>query len=258
MQEKDIQPFIILPTYNERENIHPLVQRIIEVDPRFCILIIDDNSPDGTGKLADELAEKFHQVHTLHRKTKMGLGTAYITGFKYALSQGAEYIFEMDADFSHDPSYLPQFLEAIQDSDLVIGSRYINGIRVEGWRFRRLLMSKLANMYASYIMVQPIWDFTSGFRCYRRAVLERINFDEIHSDGYAFQIEMVYHVLKNGFKVKEIPILFRERKHGYSKISRKIVWEAFWTVLKLRAPLKVILYHAREFFKDDKETLFNR
>jgi len=245
-----MKPFIIIPTYNEQENIRALVQEILGVDARFHILIVDDNSPDGTGKVADELAEEFHRVHVLHRKSKMGLGTAYLAGFKYALEQGADYIFEMDADFSHNPRYLPQFLEAIQEADLVIGSRYIDGVRVEGWRFRRLLLSKLANMYASYIMVYPVWDFTSGFRCYRRAVFESIDLNRIHSDGYAFQIEMVYHVFKNGFRVKEIPIIFREREHGHSKISRKIVWEAIWTVLKLRAPLKVILLHLKDLLKE--------
>jgi dolichol-phosphate mannosyltransferase len=236
----DRKSLIILPTYNERENLRPLIQRILEIDSRFHILIVDDSSPDGTGELADELAKKFDQVHVIHREFKGGLGTAYLAGFKYALMHDAEYIFEMDADFSHDPSYLPQFLEAIQDTDMVIGSRYIDGVRVEGWRFRRLLMSKLANIFVSYVMVVPIWDTTGGFRCYHRKILEKIDLNKIHSDGYAFQIEMAHHVLKNGFIIKEIPILFRERKHGYSKISRKIVWEAFWTVLALRAPFHEI------------------
>jgi dolichol-phosphate mannosyltransferase len=159
----------------------------------------------------------------------------------------------MDADFSHDPVYLQDFLDASESADLVIGSRYINGVRVEGWRFRRLLLSKLANMYVSYIMVKPVWDFTAGFRCYRRAVLENIDLDRIRSDGYAFQIEMTYESFKHGFGVLEIPIVFREREHGTSKISRKVVWEAIWLTLRCRAPLWEIVKHLSFLFRDYTE-----
>ncbi|PIV82425.1 MAG: dolichyl-phosphate beta-D-mannosyltransferase, partial [Nitrospirae bacterium CG17_big_fil_post_rev_8_21_14_2_50_50_9] len=184
---------------------------------------------------------------------KAGLGTAYVEGFKLALAKGADLIFEMDADFSHDPRYLQDFLEASEKADLVIGSRYINGVRVEGWKFRRLLLSKLANMYVSYIMVRPVWDFTAGFRCYRREVLEGINLDGIRSDGYAFQIEMTYLTFKHGFTVLEIPILFKEREYGTSKISRRVVWEAFWLTLKCRASVLEIIKHLSYLFRDYRE-----
>jgi len=248
---------IVIPTYNEKENIERLVDIILELEPDFYITIVDDNSPDGTGQIADNLAKTHQSVHVIHRPRKQGLGPAYVEGFKYALSAGADYIFEMDADFSHDPYRLPDFLEAIEDYDLVLGSRYLNGVRVEGWRFRRLLLSKFANIYASYIMVLPIWDFTGGFRCYRREVLESIDLDRIHSDGYAFQIEMLYYTYKNGFHVKEIPFLFRERAHGFSKISRHVVWEAFWLVLRFHAPLREIFNHLRYLFNDYNDFVDN-
>jgi len=177
---------VVIPTYNEKENIRHLVKIILDLEPGFYITIVDDNSPDGTGQIADELAIAHPSVHAIHRPAKQGLGTAYVEGFKYALSAGADYIFEMDADFSHGPSRLPDFLDAVKDYDLVLGSRYINGVRVEGWRFRRLFLSKFANIYASYIMVLPVWDFTGGFRCYRREVIESIDLNRICSDGYAF------------------------------------------------------------------------
>ncbi len=163
----------------------------------------------------------------------------------------------MDADFSHDPASLSDLLEAIEEYDLVLGSRYLNGVRVEGWRFRRLLLSKFANMYVSYIMVLPVWDFTGGFRCYRRKVLENIDLDRIHSDGYAFQIEMLYHAYNNGFHMKEVPIVFHGRVHGYSKISRHVVWEAFWLVLRFHAPLREIFSHLRFLFNDYNEFVDN-
>jgi dolichol-phosphate mannosyltransferase len=244
---------VVIPTYNEKDNIAQLVHTILKIDPGFFVTIVDDNSPDGTGRIADELASQYASVHVIHRGGKQGLGTAYVAGFKYALATGADYIFEMDADFSHDPFRLPDFLQHIQAYDLVMGSRYLNGVRVEGWRFRRLLLSKFANIYASYIMVLPIWDYTGGFRCYRREVLESIDLDRIHSDGYAFQIEMLYYTYKNGFCIKEIPFLFRERERGDSKISRHVVWEAFWLVLRLHAPLGKILRHVRYVFKDYNE-----
>ncbi len=248
---------VVIPTYNERKNLERLIRTIFILQPDIFITIVDDNSPDGTGAIADRLAETHPNLHVIHRPGKGGLGTAYVEGFKHALSVGADYIFEMDADFSHDPNRFPDFLDAIEDYDLVLGSRYLNGVRVEGWRFRRLLLSKFANMYASYIMVLPVWDFTGGFRCYRREVLESIDLDQIHSDGYAFQIEMLYYTCKHGFQIKEIPFLFRERVHGYSKISRHVVWEAFWLVLRLHAPLREIFSHLRFLFNDYNDFVGN-
>jgi dolichol-phosphate mannosyltransferase len=244
---------VVIPTYNEAENIARLAERIINLYPSFHIIIVDDNSPDGTGEIADMLADKYTNISVIHRPEKAGLGTAYVAGFKKALDQGADLIFEMDADFSHDPRYIQDFMEASREADFVIGSRYIQGVRVEGWKFRRLLLSKLANIYVSYIMVKPVWDFTAGYRCYRRQVLESINLDNIRSDGYAFQIELTYLAFKHGFKVREIPIVFREREKGSSKISRKVVWEAFWITLKCRAPIVEIIKHLQFLFKDYNE-----
>jgi dolichol-phosphate mannosyltransferase len=245
-----LKSVIVLPTYNEAHNIKKLVAWIFENYPQVHIIIVDDNSPDGTGEVADHLAEQYPSLQVIHRPDKAGLGSAYIAGFKKALSQGAELIFEMDADFSHDPKYIQDFFKAVETADVVIGSRYIGGVRVDGWRFRRLLLSKAANMFVSYIMVKPVWDFTAGFRCYRRKVLDSIVLDEIKSDGYAFQIEMTYLAFKHGFKVKEIPILFRERMSGHSKISRNIVWEAVWLTWKCRAPLHEIIKHLSFLFRD--------
>lgn len=245
-----MKKYIILPTYNEAETIEKLVKEIFTLHPDFYAVIVDDNSPDGTGNIADRLRAEYKNLDVIHRTNKSGLGKAYIEGFKKALSEGADLIFEMDADYSHNPVYLTDFLEAIKHSDLVIGSRYINGVRVDGWRFRRLLLSKLANIFVSFVMVKPVWDFTAGFRCYKKEVLESINLDSIVSDGYAFQIEMTYNVFKNGFRVNEIPILFVEREHGYSKISRNIVKEAFWITLRCRASVNEIFKHLIYIYKD--------
>lgn len=245
--------FVIVPTYNEAENLESFIKQIFNAQPGFNVIIVDDNSPDGTGKIADSLSKSDPRISIIHRSVKSGLGTAYITGFKEALKRGADLIFEMDADFSHNPCYLEDFLKASENYDLVIGSRYVNGVRVEGWRFRRLLLSKFANMLVSYIMVRPIWDFTAGYRCYRRKVLESINLDRVKSDGYAFQIEMTYHAFEGDFSVYEIPILFKEREKGYSKISREVVWEAFWMIWRLRAPLPKLLGHLSFLFKDYRE-----
>jgi len=248
-----MKSMIIIPTYNEKDNIEKLVKAIFSLEGEFYITIVDDNSPDGTGVIADRLAAEDPRVHIFHRPRKMGLGTAYIEGFKYAIAQKMDYIFEMDADFSHDPKYLPDMLEAIKYANLVIGSRYYEGVRVNGWRFRRLLLSKFGNMYASYIIIVPVWDFTSGFKCFRRKVLETIDLDRIRSDGYAFQIEMTTYAYRNGFKVKEVPTLFSERGSGISKISRGIAWEALWLVLKLHSPIMEIIKHLRFLFKDYRE-----
>jgi len=242
--------YIVMPTYNEAQNIETLFGQIFASHPDFNIIVVDDNSPDGTGAIADALSARDSRVHVVHRPKKAGLGTAYVRGFREALAKGADIIFEMDADFSHDVRYLSDFLAATSSADLVIGSRYINGVRVEGWRFRRLLLSKLANMYVSYIMVRPVWDFTAGFRCYRRQLLEAINLNEVKSDGYAFQIEMTHLAFKHGFRVVEIPIIFKEREHGASKISRRVIWEALWLTLRCRAPLKEIIKHVSFLFKD--------
>lgn len=245
--------YIIIPTYNEANNIDRIAQEIFKLHPDFNLIIVDDNSPDGTGQIADSMAKKDHRVHAIHRPMKLGLGTAYVKGFKEALEKGADLIFEMDADFSHDPRYLQDFLNATEKADLIIGSRYINGVRVEGWRFRRLLLSKFANMFVSYIIVKPVWDFTAGFRCFKREVLESMDLDGIKSDGYAFQIEMTHLAFEHGFKVLEIPITFKERLHGYSKISKRVILEALWLTLRCHAPILEILKHSSFLFKDYRE-----
>ena len=244
---------IVIPTYNEAENIESLLKIILDMHPDFRIMVVDDNSPDGTGIIVDKLREKDKRIEVIHRPKKMGLGTAYLEGFKYALAHGADLIFEMDADFSHDPKYLKDFLKAAENFDLVIGSRYINGVRVEGWRFRRLLLSKFANIFVSYIMVRPVWDFTAGFRCYRRNLLEAIDFDKIESDGYAFQIEMTHKAFNHGGRVCEIPILFKERQHGASKISRNVIREAFWMTFHCRSSFWEIIKHLSFLVKDYNE-----
>jgi dolichol-phosphate mannosyltransferase len=226
-----------MPTYNERENLERLVKQILALEAGFYITVVDDNSPDGTGEIADRLASQYSRMHVIHRPRKLGLGTAYIAGFKYALDQGMDYIFEMDADGSHHPKYLLEMLEQIKDADLVLGSRYLRGVRVDNWSFRRLLLSKLANLYVQFVAPLPIEDSTSGLRCFKRRVLEAIDLNRIHSDGYCFQIELTYRAWRQGFKVLEIPITFYERSGGYSKMSKRIVLEAFWLVMKLRLGL---------------------
>ena len=225
---------VIVPTYNERENIERIVPEILDKDPSIDILIVDDNSPDGTGKIADKLSSENKRILVLHREKKSGLGTAYLAGFKYALENGYDYIFEMDADFSHDPSHLPQFLEAIKESDLVLGSRYVSGVNVINWPMSRLLLSYYANVYSRWVTGLPIKDATGGFKCFRRKVLEEISLDKVHSEGYSFQIEMSFRAWEKGFKIKEIPIVFWDRRAGTSKMSKKIVREAIWMVWKLR------------------------
>jgi len=245
-----VNVYVVIPTYNEAENLELLVNQVLALQPTFNIIVVDDNSPDGTGRIAETISCNDPRVSVIHRPQKAGLGTAYVDGFKQALANNADLIFEMDADLSHDPVYLQDFLEASKTADVVIGSRYVNGGGSVGWPFRRVLLSKLANIYVSYIMVKPVWDFTAGFRCYRRAVIERIDLNSIRSDGYAFQIEMTYLTFKYGFKVCEIPILFNERQNGYSKISRKVVWEALWLTLKCHAPTWEITKHLSFLFRD--------
>jgi dolichol-phosphate mannosyltransferase len=226
---------VIVPTYNERDNISELLARILEEDSRLEVLIVDDGSPDGTGALADEIAEREPRVHVIHRPRKLGLGTAYIAGFKWALERDYAYVFEMDADFSHDPGHLTQFLEAVEDADLVLGSRYNRGkVTVVNWPIRRLMLSYAANLYARWVTGLPLDDSTGGFKCFRRSVLQAINLDAVKSNGYGFQIEVSYLAWRKHFRLVEIPIVFHDRTEGQSKMSRKIVWEAIWMVWRLR------------------------
>lgn len=228
------ESLIVIPTYNEKDNIERITHAILEVEPSLEILIVDDNSPDGTGQIADELAQQDSRIFVLHRQEKSGLGSAYIAGFKYALERDYEYIFEMDADFSHDPKSLPQFLEKMDEYDLVLGSRYIRGVNVVNWPMSRLLLSYYANVYARLVTGLPVRDTTGGFKCFRRQVLEQIDLDAVESDGYSFQIEMTFKAWKKGFTICEIPIIFVDRLAGTSKMSKKIVREAIVMVWKLR------------------------
>jgi dolichol-phosphate mannosyltransferase len=229
-----MKTLIIIPTYNEYENLPSLLGSIFSYAPQTDILVVDDNSPDGTGKLADQLHEDDARVHVIHRAGKMGLGTAYVAGFKYAISNGYDAAFEMDADFSHDPKYLPDFLQAIEHADLVIGSRYIPGGATPNWSLTRRFISGCGNVFARFMLNIPVHDCTAGYRCYRRKVLESIDLDSIQSQGYAFQVELAYRVMRQGFTIVETPIVFMDRRVGKSKMSRKIVAEAFLYVLHAR------------------------
>ncbi len=232
MPEKSL---IIIPTYNELENIRLLIPDLLgKYNDDIDVLIVDDNSPDGTGSFIDELSKANNRVKLLQREKKMGLGTAYVAGFKYALQNSYDYIFEMDADFSHDPKEIKNFLNSIKQYDLVLGSRYVKGVNVVNWPIRRLLLSYFANIYTRIITGMPIKDATGGFKCFRKKVLESINLDKVKSNGYAFQIEMTYKAWKRGFKIGEIPIVFIDRTMGSSKMSKKIVREAVFMVWKLR------------------------
>jgi len=226
---------VVIPTYNEAPNVLNVVPLVLAQDPRLEVLVVDDNSPDGTGRMADELAAKNPRVHVLHREGKLGLGTAYIRGFKWALERGYDYVFEMDADFSHDPAHLKEFLKAIEDADIVLGSRYLDGkVTVVNWPMGRLMLSYCANIYARWITGLRIWDLTGGFKCFRRRVLETIDLSQVRSNGYAFQIEMSVRAWRKGFKFREIPIVFVDRTEGQSKMNRAIVREAVWMVPRLR------------------------
>ncbi|UCC43877.1 MAG: polyprenol monophosphomannose synthase [Candidatus Zixiibacteriota bacterium] len=231
---KTQRALIIFPTYNEKDNIEKIVHAVLPLDPRIHVLIVDDNSPDGTGQIADRLAQKESKVQVLHREAKEGLGKAYIAGFKWAIEHGYDFIFEMDADFSHGPEYIKDFLREIQEHDLVIGSRYISGVNVINWPMTRLLLSYFANVYSRVITGMPIRDATGGFKCFRREVLQAIDLDDVHSSGYSFQIELNMRVWKKGFRIKEIPIIFIDRVAGASKMSKKIMREAIWMVWWLR------------------------
>ena len=225
---------VVIPTYNERVNLSLIVPQILHQDPRIDVLVVDDNSPDGTGRLADELAAADSRVHVLHRPAKAGLGKAYIAGFRWALERDYEFIIEMDADFSHDPKYLTDLLRAIEGADLVIGSRYRTGVNVINWPISRLLLSLGANQYARWVTGLPLSDSTGGFKCFRRKVLASIDLERVRSNGYSFQIEMSFRAWKKGFRLKEVPIVFTDRVEGQSKMNKRIVREAIWMVWWLR------------------------
>jgi dolichol-phosphate mannosyltransferase len=224
------ETLIIVPTYNERENLPRMVEKLLSLSVQVDVLVVDDNSPDGTGKIADEFAAKNPQIHVLHRTEKNGLGRAYIAGFKWALGKKYEFIFEMDCDFSHDPDEIPNFLNAAQKADLVLGSRYTGGVRVLNWPLKRLLLSRCAGIYVWIITGMPFTDPTGGYKCFRRRALEAIQLDAVKSNGYSFQIEMSHRLWREGFSVAEVPITFTDRVNGTSKLSRDIVMEAFWMV----------------------------
>jgi dolichol-phosphate mannosyltransferase len=225
---------VVVPTYNEALNLPLIVPQILAQDSRLDVLIVDDNSPDGTGQVADEMAAADARIHVLHRPGKGGLGKAYLAGFRWALERDYELVFEMDADFSHDPKFLTEFLRAAEDADLVIGSRYKTGVNVINWPISRLILSLGANQYARWITGLPIMDSTGGFKCFRRRVLQAIDLERVRSNGYAFQIEMSFRAWKKGFRLVEIPIVFTDRVEGQSKMNKRIVREAIWMVWWLR------------------------
>jgi dolichol-phosphate mannosyltransferase len=225
---------VVIPTYNEADNISELVPIVLRLGDHFNVLVVDDNSPDGTARLVKEMQKTEPRIHLIERAGKMGLGTAYVAGFKYALANGFDFVFEMDADFSHDPQELPRLLDKAQTYDLVIGSRYISGVNVVNWPLRRLILSYGANVYTRIITGMPVRDATGGYKCFRRKVLESIDLGAIHSNGYAFQIEMNFKTWRKGFKIHEIPIVFVDRRIGSSKMSKHIVYEAVWMVWRLK------------------------
>ena len=226
---------VLIPTYNEAINLPKLVPQVLAQDERLEVLVIDDNSPDGTGQLADGLARADPRVHVLHREAKQGLGKAYLAGFSWAIGHGYDYVFEMDADFSHDPVHLKEFLKTAAGADLVLGSRYLDGrVTIVNWPMSRLLLSYFANVYARWVTGLRIWDLTGGFKCFRRKVLEAIDLSQVESNGYAFQIEMSVRAWRKGFRIAEIPIVFVDRTEGQSKMNRAIVREAIWMVPRLR------------------------
>lgn len=225
---------VCVPTYNERDNLPQIVPRILAADPRLDVLVIDDGSPDGTGDIADQLAADEPRVQVLHRQAKEGLGRAYLAGFRWAVERDYAQVIEMDADFSHDPKFLSDLLRAIEQADLVLGSRYASGVNVINWPMSRLLLSWFANKYVRWITGLPLTDATGGFKCFRREVLEAIPLDRVRSNGYAFQIEMSFRAWKKGFRLAEIPIVFVDRVEGQSKMNQRIVREAVWMVWWLR------------------------
>jgi dolichol-phosphate mannosyltransferase len=227
--------WLVLPTYNEAKNVEPLVEAArAKLPPGAQVLIVDDSSPDGTGELADRLAARHENVHVLHRPRKEGLGPAYVAGFREALAGGAGLVLEMDSDFSHDPAYLPRLLDAAKSADLVLGSRYVDGGGVSDWGPLRRAVSRGGSAYARLVLGVEVRDLTGGFKCFRREVLEAIDLDRITTRGYAFQVEMTYRALRRGFRVVEVPIVFRERRVGSSKMDTSIVAEAVWRLPLLR------------------------
>lgn len=225
---------VVVPTYNERENLGPITSGILAASAEVDVLVVDDNSPDGTGRLADEIAAREPRVRVLHRARKEGLGRAYLAAFVIALSDGYEFVVGMDADFSHDPRYLPEMLARAKDTDLVIGSRYVAGGGTRGWALGRRLLSRNANLYARTILGVGVYDLTSGFKCFRRQVLEAIGLSTVACVGYAFQIELTHRTIRSGFRLVEMPIVFVERRSGHSKMSWAIVWEAVTRVWAMR------------------------
>ncbi len=224
---------VIIPTYDEKDNVGPISKAVFENKPDVNILFVDANSPDGTGNILDTMASADARIHVIHQASKQGLGRAYIKGFKWALAHGYDFMFEMDADFSHNPAEIPSFLKAAEQADLVLGSRYVNGIRITNWPLRRLLLSMGGAEYVRLITGMPISDPTGGFKCYRRRVLDAIDLDSIKSNGYSFQIEMTHTAWMNGFRIIEIPITFEDRRAGYSKMNAHIFREALWMVWRL-------------------------
>ena len=227
---------VIIPTYNEKENIERIIRKVFSLDGGYEILIIDDGSPDGTAAIVKSLQKEFpDRLNLIERAGKLGLGTAYITGFKWALGHGYDYIFEMDADFSHDPDDLPRLLEACKEGEgVAIGSRYCDGISVVNWPIGRIIMSYYASVYVRTVLRMKVFDCTAGYKCYSRRVLEAIDLDKVEMKGYGFQIEMKYTAWKLGFPIREVPVIFVNRKAGSSKMSGSIFGEAFWGVIKLR------------------------
>jgi dolichol-phosphate mannosyltransferase len=234
-----MQAMVIIPTYNELENIESITQAVLDLPVQAHVTIVDDNSPDGTGEAADAISAREGRVQVLHRQGKMGLGSAYIAGFKHALEQGAQHVFEMDADFSHDPADVPRLLEAAREHDVVVGSRYVRGGGTDHWGLVRQFISRGGSLYAKVILGMPVWDLTGGFNCWRRAVLESIDLDAVTSNGYAFQIEMKYRAFRKGFRLAEVPIVFVDRRVGQSKMSGSIVREALWKVWKFRLDRRI-------------------
>ncbi|RQW05062.1 MAG: polyprenol monophosphomannose synthase [Calditrichaeota bacterium] len=235
MNKQTKKSLVIIPTYNEKKNIEKILRTVLELNINgLDILVIDDNSPDGTAEVVREYMKSHSRVNLVEREGKMGLGTAYIAGFKYAIDNKYDYIFEMDADLSHDPKMIPDLLEAVKDADLIIGSRYLTGVNVINWPLMRLFISVMASKYTRIITGLPVHDCTSGFKCFRREVLESIPLDEVSSSGYSFQIEMNFKAWKRGFRLKEVPIIFYDRTEGSSKMSKKIIMEAVFIVWKLK------------------------
>lgn len=236
---------IVIPTYDEKDNIKTVIEAVFDSEPSAEILFVDDNSPDGTGEIIEQICKTDSRIHIIHHPYKMGLGRAYVDGFKWALLRDYEFIFEMDADLSHDPRDIPRFLEAIRDADVVLGSRYLGGIRIINWPLRRLILSKTAAVYVRLMTGMPVTDPTGGYKCYRRHVLESINLDSVRSNGYSFQVEMSFLAWRLGFRIKEIPITFVDRRSGYSKMNAKILKEAIWIVWRLGLKSRFSLYTRR-------------